>query len=545
MGSRAPKATASGRERRSARSPSAPPGSAAKAALADSPLQAMYDQLTARIRQCLRSMTLNKVDIAVDLYTVDRLRLYELDNFTSVTRYAGEKFGMASSTSCEYRAIGKACHEKPGFLAALRAGDLGWSQAHELLTVIDGPGPQGEPAGAAAVAAWIERVHGLDIVETREAVGGEKIYRRSYKWTGEQVADVDLALHHLRKEHPERTTSELLSLLCRLFVTGSLVPGARERATHQIAIRACECGEKGERPSESGPIPVPRETVERLLCNADVLDERTGKVTRAMPAAARRMIRARGGWRCSVPGCFDMSIEDHHELGWRNGHDPDHCCPLCEAHHRQRHKGLLRIEGTWPEMHFYMVDGTYLGRAGDTRRATEHRPELGRSSREVVDGAVKALVKLEMKRSDAKALVAGVLVANPGRDWSARDLVQAALWAAPLRAGVTIADRLATAPQPITAAPEASAPAAAPVPAAAPAPKAAPEAPAPRVAPEAPASGPPDASVPAATEAPVPGVGAAAQVPRVLPAAVSATALDCGFGSGACPGQTGSRATAR
>lgn len=419
------------------------------------PRRALLDELDERIRARLHSVDLHRLDIALDLYTIDRLELYQLDGFTSVTRYAGSKYGMASSTTSELKALGRACHEHGDFHAALRSGALGWVQAHELLPVIHGPGPKGEPPGKAAVAAWIERVRGLDIEQTREAVNGERFYRRGYRWTGEQLAEVDLAIRNLRKELPGRSNDELVAELCRRHNRAAVsAPGAPTRPPHLVAIRACECGEKGERPSSSGPIPVPRAEVERMRCDAYLVNEETGRITRTIPAATRRAVEVRGLWHCSVPGCFDPDYDLHHELGWENGHDPAYCGPLCRGHHRQRHAGLLRIEGTWPDAHFYTADGTYLGKAGDPRRATTPRPESGRSSRQVIDQAVKALRKLEVKQNEAKALVTKLVQANPGRDWSSEELIHAALAASPLRASMTV---MLQAPGPVPVAPEAPA----------------------------------------------------------------------------------------
>jgi hypothetical protein len=128
-----------------------------------------------------------------------------------------------------------------------------------------------------------------------------------------------------------------------------------------------------------------------------------------------------------------------------------------------------------PDLHFYLADGSYLGRAGDEERATdpssreaeptlrsapalepvrgepsptatspgeattdaparvpEEAPvaEIPRASADThspVDDAVKALKKLGVDARGAKRSVRSVLQLHPGRSWEAGELVRAAL----------------------------------------------------------------------------------------------------------------------
>ena len=84
-------------------------------------------------------------------------------------------------------------------------------------------------------------------------------------------------------------------------------------------------------------------------------------LTRTMPPRVARFLDARDPW-CGVPMCYNrVDLDRHHEGGWRKiGHDPDRCLRLCRKHHRQRHDGLLTIEGTYPNFVFKLSDGTVL-----------------------------------------------------------------------------------------------------------------------------------------------------------------------------------------
>ena len=118
---------------------------------------------------------------------------------------------------------------------------------------------------------------------------------------------------------------------------------------------------------------VSAEEVELVECDAEVLDVRNGpaKVTRTAPPKIKNFVLARDKGRCVVPGCRNRGVHFHHEDGWRSGHHEDRCFCLCDSHHRSRHLGFLRVEGSMPDLHFCLADGSYLGRAGDEERATD------------------------------------------------------------------------------------------------------------------------------------------------------------------------------
>jgi len=190
-------------------------------------------------------------------------------------------------------------------------------------------------------------------------------------------------------------------------------------------------------------------------------------------------VRARDKGRCAVPGCRKPGVHFHHDKGWRNGHDPETGFSLCHSHHDARHRGYLGIEGSMPDAHFFLADGTCLGRAGDEERADSSSPGAAPAPRSVsvpepaggeplsaatspeeaaasdpppteappgaapllapgisqapagapnpVDDAVKALRKLGIDARGAERAVRSVLQLHPGRSWEAGELVRAAL----------------------------------------------------------------------------------------------------------------------
>jgi hypothetical protein len=76
------------------------------------------------------------------------------------------------------------------------------------------------------------------------------------------------------------------------------------------------------------------------------------------------------------------ALDLHHEGGWRAGHDPARIVTLCDGHHRLRHEGKLRIEGSAPSLRFALVDGTPLAAKELARAKPEFSCENSRRAGE-------------------------------------------------------------------------------------------------------------------------------------------------------------------
>ena len=85
-----------------------------------------------------------------------------------------------------------------------------------------------------------------------------------------------------------------------------------------------------------------------------VEDRRTKRLTAAeLEDRARRIVRARDGQRCAVPGCRAHGAHLHHivyrsqsrRLKWHTSN----LCFLCVAHHQLEHGGKITITGNADE----------------------------------------------------------------------------------------------------------------------------------------------------------------------------------------------------
>ena len=148
------------------------------------------------------------------------------------------------------------------------------------------------------------------------------------------------------------------------------------------------------------------------------------RATQTIPLAIRRLLARRHQGRCAVPGCRNSGFVHQHHNRRRadgGGHDPEHMCLLCEAHHRAVHTGYLMVEGTWSTgFVFRHADGrVYGGRAEGTR------PWSSPTRQSRVAAAMRALRGLGRSEHEAKALVQRVAT-HVGEDASAAELYRVA-----------------------------------------------------------------------------------------------------------------------
>jgi hypothetical protein len=159
--------------------------------------------------------------------------------------------------------------------------------------------------------------------------------------------------------------------------------------------------------TESGPAPLRRAVVERLLCDCTLRlarEEGDGSFVlsrrgRTVPAVTRRAIEVRDRGRCRVPGCTRrLWLEAHHLKLWSRGgkHRRGNLLLMCRQHHQLCHEGLLVVEqDDEGEFRFAAVGGWKLGEGeeleenwepvvrdaqddleeGDTESAPAHDPE--------------------------------------------------------------------------------------------------------------------------------------------------------------------------
>jgi hypothetical protein len=405
-----------------------------------SPLFALARDIDARLRQRATTRRRNYALDALDLAKCKRLELFRLLGYSSITAYAYSVNGFGSSKTSDLIRIAEATEQLPMIRKAFLAGELDWCAAREIV----------KKATPADEVEWLERAGRLTVQELKaRAQEKDPLYRRLLELNQEELSWVEAVADGIRREGGPFALGKAIAEACRRQVEGET--GSPGGPGYRLVIHRCgECG-KATRETSEGPVPVSPEEVELATCDAEVLDIRDGpaRITRTVPPKIRNFVLGRDRGRCVVPGCRNRAVHFHHEDGWQNGHDPDRCFGLCGSCHRARHRGYLRAEGSMPDLHFTLADGTTLGRAGDEKKATDvaqarptprsapapapgaEKPSPAATSSvdspDPVEDAVEALKSLALKPRDARVRVQRVLELNPGSSWEASDLLLAAL----------------------------------------------------------------------------------------------------------------------
>jgi hypothetical protein len=194
----------------------------------------------------------------------------------------------------------------------------------------------------------------------------------------EEMMVVMRALERIRKQAGGSLSgSEALVYLAADSLSGE-VGEVQTAERYEVVVHVGEDGGSWVKTDDAaGEAPLPRQVVERLLCDCALRVVREGKEglassrrTRSVPEVTRRSVALRDGHRCRVPGCRRHLWLDLHHLVpvWEGGrHVRSNLVYLCRFHHQLVHAGLLRCEReAGGELRFVAVRGErwVLGECG-------------------------------------------------------------------------------------------------------------------------------------------------------------------------------------
>lgn len=387
--------------------------------------------VSAELHSLFEARRQNLAAIAHSLAVLKREELFSLLGYASVFAYAWDQHRMGKSKASELIAISNASDRLPRMRAAFDAGQLDWTKAREIAKVAT---PDTE-------LEWLSRARTSTADDLRAQRKGEPApLRRVLSLPDEAAALFDQLVAGVKQELGIVPDWEAVLELMKRGASGE----RGEAPVQRVVITECGTCQEATRETRDGPVPVSRAAVDHARCDGEIHDLRqeANRVKRTIPSRVRRRVLDRDRRRCAVPGCRAMAALDvHHEDGWQAGHDPARMVTLCWSHHRARHEGRLRIEGSAPAFRFSLLDGTVLGEsrsaagfshenAGRETRAHDlgTRPELDVNDHAVRD-ATLALRSLGMQAAEAKRHVQAALAGGGERPWTAGELVRSALQA--------------------------------------------------------------------------------------------------------------------
>lgn len=379
-------------------------------------------------------------ELGVWLAAAHRLELWKALGIASFVEYARRYLGVKPRPAKERLRVALALESLPRLAEALREGRIHYSKVRELTRI----------ATDETEEAWLSAAAGKDAREIESLVschqpGDTPETPPTPPVSARLTFEVSVSTKALVAEARERmiaargasvSDDELLLALA----TAALGSPARDEglSSYQIAITVCDACKTVRQRAGGEDVVVDATVLEQARCDAtelgrvDVADP--PKATQTVPPRIRRMVMARQGHRCAVPGCTNSAFRHlHHTVRRADGgtHDPELMCGLCTQHHQATHVGTLVIRGTYSSgFVFEHADGEPYG----SRNVSPKRSQ-------VLAAALDALVKTGFKQREAQAMIDRVAT-HVGPDATFQEVVRAALEAAPMpRCGVVREER--------------------------------------------------------------------------------------------------------
>jgi hypothetical protein len=173
-----------------------------------------------------------------------------------------------------------------------------------------------------------------------------------------------------KRSHGQRYADALIDIAQRSLTSD----GDSGSSNYEVMVHVdlgTLAGGSGEGARIDGGPAIPRETIDRIMCDSFIrhVVERDGKVVdvgarRRHPTKRQRRALEVRDEMCRFPGCNAKRYRDAHHLDlyWEGGETrPDRLVLLCSFHHRLLHAGRFRIEGDVNDkLTFYDSEGKVI-----------------------------------------------------------------------------------------------------------------------------------------------------------------------------------------
>ena len=262
-----------------------------------------------------------------------RRDLHRRRGYGSLYEFAFKLAGMSSASVDKVLGLAEKLVDKPVLREQLVSGSQGWSKI-EKVAYIATPETDKEWAekvekmSASALGAFVQATRGFtenengenhtDVGESGNTFRLEQWGNLSFPVAPEVEKKLRLLKYRLEKEKGVTLTfNEVFQLL--------LAQEAGDKQQAQVVIQVCP------------------------ECAARKASEATG---RAIPAGVRRVLYAMYQGYCGFPNCTRAASSLHHtrRFALSPGHDPKTIVPLCKAHERLVHSGLIANEEDPPRL---------------------------------------------------------------------------------------------------------------------------------------------------------------------------------------------------
>ena len=323
--------------------------------------------------------------------------------YANVGQYAEIKLSLEPRKTRGLVRIGRALPELPRLDRALASGELCWTKARELLSVIT----------AEVEEEWVQLACQSTSRELERTVAAHRPGERPSDEANRESGFVRVSFS-MEPVEAEQVRALLAALRAKAGVSreetgdGALLAQVAARVLDELDSAEAPTGERFRIVIEHCPscgrtaapeAEVSETHVGQACCDSEIMKMRQGPerghLSRTIPPAVRRAVLQLDGHRCQVPGCTNRLWLDIHHLEYRRnggGNSEENLLSLCSTHHQLLHDGLLGIEREAGGLVYRFGDGrvvqaTHVGHAGRRRPGpglptpplAAHPPTAGRT----------------------------------------------------------------------------------------------------------------------------------------------------------------------
>jgi hypothetical protein len=293
---------------------------------------------------------------------VMRRNLFRDLGHSSINQYAIQELGFGKSKANDFIMLAKQLEKLPAVREAVATGELGYTKARELVSVVTpetqdtwlkvAKGTRKElihEVKKAKRAAKVDPGQG-ELLPSSPPVVAPRELPVSFRLnlTPEQEARRSALVERLHKlggvpnDRAELMLDALAALLETKELQGQKFPRGHFSDRPPVQIHVHENAATGRMTvqTESGERELSRAESERMRCDAAVC-EHGGRNTTTIPPRVRREVLARDKHRCLAPGCGRTRFLEIHHIVARNrggSNHADNLVTLCATCHRLWHE---------------------------------------------------------------------------------------------------------------------------------------------------------------------------------------------------------------
>jgi HNH endonuclease len=368
-------------------------------------------RVEAHVRRRWRQRQRVDLDLCLGLRRLFRDNVHRGKGIGNFATYAEAEFEIPARQVWTFSLLGEHLERLPGLVSAMASGELSYTKAREFAPYIE---PEHVDDWVAFARLNTSRVVEQKVARWNAERRGEEFVQRkkvTSSLNGLEAQAVRAAREKLLKTTAEFIPeSQLLPRMAALFVEGRLntAEGGLLRAGRlgrgsepYLAIGLCAGCLATWVPVAGANMPVAAfEFLDRMrkggevtnlvphyLCDCEGAVHRRDEcprgggagngrgaeveargeesaASRYVSAGARRLIEARDGFRCSVPGCLNqLPLEGGHIRPFSEGgpNTAKNMATQCKACNALIEEGRLRVVGAAPFEKYYRGDGDFLG----------------------------------------------------------------------------------------------------------------------------------------------------------------------------------------